>query len=160
MFSITIEPYNYSPTQFDQITYLCRDFEFFRYYLEYFQDRYYKVWIAQIQLQDKMIIAGVIVMARHSFNLYGDFLWVDQDFRNQGIGNQLLQFVEKYAIENGYRALIGETPETDVGAQRLYQKNGASLFGSSEPLYADPFKMLMFRKKFPENLDSPKNITE
>jgi len=154
MLSILIEPYIFSKAIFEQIQFLCRDFPYLSFYDEYFQDPYYKVWFARITSK----IVGIIVMSRHSFNLYGDFLWVDQDYRNQGIGNRLLQFVEQYAREHYYRAIIGETPEIDLGAQRLYQRFGAENIGQSLPIYSDPFKMMTFRKKFQANLDHPHPI--
>ncbi|MEZ4827400.1 MAG: GNAT family N-acetyltransferase [Bacteroidia bacterium] len=51
-------------------------------------------------------------------------LYVSHDFRNMGIGTLLLEAAKDWGRATGAGALVLETEVTNVGAQRLYEKNG------------------------------------
>jgi len=142
-----IKKYQNSPNEKDDITRICRDFSYFPAYQEFFSDQYYQVILASIEGNN----VGVGVCSRHGFVLSGDFLWLDEDFRNLGIGTKLLYHMLDMAKQRGLRALIGDTLETDLGAIRLYERIGGENIGQYENLYGDG-KQIMFRVKIPENM--------
>ncbi len=150
MGKITIKPYSHSTEELLKVRQLCRDFDYFEYYLEFFFDEYYRVFLAWDEEKAKPV--GVLVASRYSFNLSGDFLWVDANERRQGIAMALLQHLERVAREDGFRSLIWNTPETNQAAQSLYDKFGGEKVGTILPLYDDPFRLVIYRKIFPENL--------
>jgi N-acetylglutamate synthase-like GNAT family acetyltransferase len=72
-------------------------------------------------------------------------LWVDEDYRNQEYGKELLSTVEKIAIENGcisglVNALSFESPE-------FFQKQGYEIFGVSDA-YNDSILEYFLIKRF------------
>ena len=89
--STKINSYKFTPSELLDVRRICRDFTFLEFYLEYFQDHYYRPFF--IRINNKRV--GIMVLSRHSFVLYGDFLWVDQDYRDQGLETELLQYAEQ-----------------------------------------------------------------
>ncbi len=150
MGKIIIKPYNYTTAELLHVRQLCRDFSYFDVYLEFFFDKYYRVFLAWDE--EKSIPLGVMVASRYSFNMSGDFLWVDANARRQGIGMALLQHLEQVARQEGFRSLMWNTPETNDEAQTLYERFGGEKVGTVLPLYDDPFRLIIYRKIFPENL--------
>ena len=70
-------------------------------------------------------------------------LFVQPLLRNQGIGTQLLQAVTAHAVETGRKFIWLAVHEDNFWAQHLYQKEGYSLFTSSEqPEYMKWIKAL------------------
>ncbi len=59
-----------------------------------------------------------------------DILWVDEQYRNQGIGSLLLGEVERTAREKGCHLVHLDT--FDFQAKEFYEKNGYSVFGTLE----------------------------
>lgn len=57
-------------------------------------------------------------------------LWVDESYRKQGLGSQLLADVEKDFRENGCNIVLLDT--FDWQARGFYEKNGYSVFGTLE----------------------------
>lgn len=57
-------------------------------------------------------------------------LWVDEAYRKQGLGSQLLADVEKDFRENGCNIVLLDT--FDWQARGFYEKNGYSVFGTLE----------------------------
>ena len=53
-----------------------------------------------------------------------DALGVDKDYRNQGIGKKLLEFIKEYAKDNGCTDLRLTVNEENVNAIHLYKKVG------------------------------------
>lgn len=53
-----------------------------------------------------------------------DAMGVDEEFRNQGIGSKLLEYVRDYAKENGYTDLRLTVNEENLNARHLYEKMG------------------------------------
>jgi len=59
--------------------------------------------------------------------LHIDTLWVDEQYREQGIGSDLLKQIEASAVSKGFYGCHLET--TDFQAMEFYRKNGYEIFG-------------------------------
>ena len=59
-----------------------------------------------------------------------DFLWVDEAYRRQGLGSQLLREVEGVIKESGCTVIHLDT--FDWQARGFYEKHGYSVFGTLE----------------------------
>ena len=59
-----------------------------------------------------------------------DILWVDKQYRGQGLGSILLGDVEREAMEKGCHLVHLDT--FDFQAKEFYEKNGYSIFGTLE----------------------------
>ena len=76
------------------------------------------------------IIAGCLAIM-HCWNVVAiDILWVDDQYRGQGLGSILLGKVEREAMEKGCHLVHLDT--YDFQAKGFYEKNGYSLFGILE----------------------------
>ncbi|RJO61560.1 GNAT family N-acetyltransferase [candidate division WS5 bacterium] len=96
------------------------------------------VYIAFICEEDKEpigILVGGIKEAKHRVNItWGkiDHLFVKKEFRNKGIGTQLLKNFEKWAKQNGANREIVYTHTVNHSARKLYQREG---FEESEIIF-------------------------
>jgi putative acetyltransferase len=54
-------------------------------------------------------------------------MWVEPAFRGKGIASQILNELETWAIELGYKRCVLETGKKQVEAMQLYPKNGYQL---------------------------------
>lgn len=145
-----ISKYLFSDESIQKIQQICRDFKYFDVYSNYFKDPYYQVYIASID----EIWVGFFVFSRHSYNLYGDFLWVDEDYRNGKVGTKLLQMVIEMGKKEGYRSFIGDTLSTNTKAQKLYEQIGATKFGEFINLYGEGKEIMhQYRIIIEENLN-------
>lgn len=59
-----------------------------------------------------------------------DIIWVDEQYRGQGLGSILLGDVEREAMEKGCHLVQLDT--FDFQAKGFYEKNGYSVFGILE----------------------------
>jgi ribosomal protein S18 acetylase RimI-like enzyme len=142
--------YNNSEENLHDIQRICRDFKFFDSYSIFFKDPYYDVYLANIESKN----VGFIVLSRHSYNLCGDFLWVDEEYRNRKIGSKLLEMAINLGKTEGYRSFIGDALSTNIQAYRLYERIGATKFGEFINLYGEGKELIfMYRIVFSENLD-------
>ena len=73
------------------------------------------------------IVAGILSALGYWAALEIYLLWVNNDYRKQGIGTRLLQKAEAIAIENG--ALLSLTDTFSFHAPEFYLKNGYEVFG-------------------------------
>lgn len=88
-----------------------------------------EMFIAKI---DKKIIGYVLLSSRkwkkngyierNELNI--DAIGVDENYRNQGIGTKLIEYVKKYAKEKGYTDLRLTVNEENENARHLYEKMG------------------------------------
>lgn len=84
------------------------------------------LWV--IEGGDKSI--GYVVLSfGYSFEFHGrdafiDELFIEADYRGQGIGRQAIQFIEEQCKSAGVNALHLEVDRTNLAAQALYQKTG------------------------------------
>lgn len=143
----SIEIYERNHENLEIVKRICRDFGYFNFYLEFFEDDYYKVFFGKIS--NKKV--GIGVCSRHGIVMSGDFLWIDENFRKKGLGSFMITYMIEMTRNAGLRALIGDTLETDKGAIRLYQKIAGNSIGRYENLYGDGTQ-IMYRIKIPENM--------
>lgn len=78
------------------------------------------IWIA---LQNAIIVGTVSAMSKGEA-LYIRGMAVDPTLRGNGIGNALLECVEVFAIEGGFKSLFLSTTPFLSRAIRLYEKYG------------------------------------
>ena len=64
-------------------------------------------------------------------------LWVDEKYRRQGIGKELIYFAKSKAQEFGCRALILETQSCNEKAIAFYLSQGLKLFGFDRSCYGN-----------------------
>ena len=86
--------------------------------------------ITYVVKDDHNHIQGGIAAHYHWGRMQIDFLWINDQLRQQGIGKELLARVEAYAIEKGCTLLILDT--FSFQAPDFYKKNGFSVFGVIE----------------------------
>lgn len=88
-----------------------------------------EIFIARIENK----IVGYIILSKREGKKNGyryrkkldiDAMGVDEEFRNQGIGSKLLEYVRDYAKENGYTDLRLTVNEENLNARHLYEKMG------------------------------------
>jgi diamine N-acetyltransferase len=84
------------------------------------------LWL--IEGEDKAI-GYVAVTFGYSFEFHGrdafvDELFLEANYRGQGIGNQTMQFIEERCREFGVKALHLEVERTNSAALALYRKFG------------------------------------
>ncbi len=72
-------------------------------------------------------------------------LWVDEKYRNQGYGRNLLTSAEKKATENG--CISGLVNALSFQSPKFFQKNGYKIFGVSDG-YPDSIKEYFLIKRF------------
>jgi len=76
------------------------------------------------------IIAGCLAIM-YCWNVVAiDIIWVDEQYRGQGLGSILLGEVEREAMEKGCHLVHLDT--FDFQAKGFYEKNGYSVFGILE----------------------------
>ena len=74
------------------------------------------------------IIAGCVARMYCWNVLYIDILWVDKNYRNQGLGSKLLEYVEDTAKKKGCYLIHLDT--FDFQAKDFYFKHGYEVFGT------------------------------
>jgi len=84
-------------------------------------------------------LVGLIIGEPHAWN---GSLWVWEfhvleAYRNQGIGRQLMARVAEKAKRAGFRTLVCETQNTNVGAIEVYSKLGFKLEGIDLSYYSN-----------------------
>lgn len=55
---------------------------------------------------------------------YMDLIWVLPEYRKQGVGVNLLQFLEDYLRENGYTHLMTSSEKQEAAPQEWHKKQG------------------------------------
>lgn len=72
-------------------------------------------------------IAGILGGIGYWNGLEINILWVNDNYRGQGIGTQLLQYTENFAIQKG--ATVAMLDTFDFQAEGFYIKNGYTVVG-------------------------------
>ena len=67
--------------------------------------------------------------------LYFSNLYVDEKYRNKGIGSKILNFVFNYAKKNGYRDIILNVIK-DSWMQKWYERNGFEYIEDADGEYS------------------------
>ena len=80
--------------------------------------------------EDNKIIGGCLAKMYCWNVMYIDVLWIDETYRKQGVGMELLQEVEKIAIEKNCSLIHLDT--FDFQARDFYVKQGYDIFGILE----------------------------
>lgn len=95
--------------------------------------------ICYFAYDDKNVVGGIYGYIEYFGWLYVSLLYVEDDFRNRGIGSKLLHKMELYAQNNYCKGIYLNTWEFQ--AKIFYCKKGYTLFGKLEnavdhiPLY-------------------------
>jgi len=76
------------------------------------------------------VIGGILAVAALWHVLHVDTMWVNQEFRGNGIASKLLQDVEEYA--KGINCYLSYLETYDFQAKEFYIKNGYKIFGVLE----------------------------
>ncbi len=71
---------------------------------------------------------------------------VDPDFQKQGIGNEMLDFIEKRAIEFGVDELACDTPEGATHLINMYLKRGYRIIDKADWKITDYISVIMSKK--------------
>jgi ribosomal protein S18 acetylase RimI-like enzyme len=84
------------------------------------------LWL--IEHEDKAI-GYVALTFSYSFEFHGrdafvDELFIDENYRGQGVGKLVMQFIEERCKEFGVEALHLEVERTNLAGQALYKKAG------------------------------------
>ncbi len=90
------------------------------------------------------IIAGCIARMYCWNVLYIDILWVDEEYRNTGIGSKLLKYVENIARDKG--CYLAHLDTFDFQAKEFYLKYGYEIFGELKNC-PENHSRFYFRKK-------------
>jgi diamine N-acetyltransferase len=85
-----------------------------------------RIWLIECE---ERAIGYVALTMSYSFEFHGrdafvDELFLDENYRGQGVGSQALRFVEEKCREFGVNALHLEVERTNLAAQALYKKFG------------------------------------
>jgi GNAT superfamily N-acetyltransferase len=72
-------------------------------------------------------------------------LWVKEEYRKQGLGSEMLKYIEKVAIENG--ATISMLDTFDFQAEGFYLKNGYNIIGEIQD-FPKGHRRIYFSKRF------------
>jgi diamine N-acetyltransferase len=84
------------------------------------------LWLIE---SEEKAIGYVVLCFGYSFEFHGrdafiDELFLEADYRGQGIGRQAIQFIEEQCKSSGVKALHLEVARTNLAAQTLYKKTG------------------------------------
>ena len=94
------------------------------------QDELFESVSKKIVDEKSNTIAGCLAIM-YCWNVMAiDILWVDEQYRGQGLGSILLGEVEREAMEKGCHLVHLDT--FDFQAKEFYEKNGYSVFGTLE----------------------------
>lgn len=85
-----------------------------------------------IAAMDQGKIAGGLIAKQTYESIYINLLAVDEGYREQRIGSQLMQKIEEIALQRGMIHLTLTTKSYQALA--FYQKNGYEIFGSLEDM--------------------------
>ncbi len=88
------------------------------------------------------LVGGLVGMTCYSW-FYISFLWVEENLRGEGFGEQLLLEAEKQAKERGCKNSCLTT--FTFQARPFYEKNGYKIFGELED-YPENESLLFMRK--------------
>ena len=80
---------------------------------------------------DESRLVGYIWAYEHKYRderrVYVSEVRVEENYRGKGIGHQLLRAVQNTALDMGYKAMYIHAEATNVGAIKLYEKEGYEL---------------------------------
>jgi ribosomal protein S18 acetylase RimI-like enzyme len=77
-----------------------------------------------LALRDQEIVGIIKFSYFWATRPYIDLVWVKQDFRRQGIGKQLIHYLEEYLVKEGYTHLLTSAEAQDPTAQSWHRSQG------------------------------------
>lgn len=99
-------------------------------------------WITKkIEGEDGKVIAGCIGYANCWREAFLDNIWVEEKYRNQGLGKALMEAFEKEVKEKGCTLIHLDT--FDWQAKDFYEKLGYKIFGTCEDCPKDHKRFYM-----------------
>jgi len=143
---IGISAINIRPMQIDDVEQVCLiDRQSFTlpwpdnaYYHELKENPAAKLWVAEnVQLSDKRMIVGVIVIWLVLDEAHIATLAVHPDYRREGIGKRLLMVALQEAIQYGAGQALLEVRAKNQAAQALYRLFGFEVVGYRPRYYKD-----------------------
>jgi ribosomal protein S18 acetylase RimI-like enzyme len=105
---------------------------------------------------DEDRLVGIAIAEKQEWNRT---LWVwefhiDMEYRQRGLGRQLMDHLEKIGKENGCRVMVCETQNTNVPAIRFYRNIGFEVGAVDLSYYTNnditEFEVAVFMKRFIE----------
>ena len=79
------------------------------------------MWV--IENEDNVIgMGGLINQGNNTFEIKR--LRISTNYRNQGLGSELLEWIENYCRKNGVKRIYLDTTNRNSGAIRFYKKHG------------------------------------
>lgn len=69
-------------------------------------------------------VAGFSIKAINEIRAYLAYLVVRENFRNQGIGNLLIDYAIDYSKKKQFREILTQVDVCNINAKRLYEKKG------------------------------------
>jgi ribosomal protein S18 acetylase RimI-like enzyme len=97
-----------------------------------------------IKNEEEQVIGGILAGTTLK-TMYIERLWVDERYRSQNHGRDLLMTAERIAIENG--CISGQSWALSFQSPEFFQKLGYEIFGVSDG-YPDSIKEYFLIKKF------------
>lgn len=90
---------------------------------------------------------------------YIDLIWLKDEYRGQGIGKQLLSFLEEYLIQEGHLYLMTSSQKDELAPQKWHRTQGFLPCGelSSLNLPMDDVSEVFFYKKLTDTKKKMKN---
>jgi len=89
-------------------------------------------------------VVGGLFCETWSYGLYLDVFWIDEKYRHQGYGEQMIQEAERRGKELG--CMFAHTCTFTYQAPDFYQKMGYEVFGVNDE-YPDGIKQFFLKKR-------------
>jgi streptothricin acetyltransferase len=133
MVSFTERPFATSFTKIEGYRYDTDQIEMTRYRLE--QSKNALVMVAEQEGRLVGILEVEAEIWRNTALVWA--LFVDKQWRGQGVGAKLLREAEKWAKRKRFRAIVLETQTNNVPAIRFYEKHGYAISGFDRYFYSN-----------------------
>jgi len=73
--------------------------------------------------KEKLVGCGYLIKIHNDFNFYDIGMWVNPDFRKQGIATQIISYLKNHCIKNNFIPICGCAIE-NMTSQKTLEKNG------------------------------------
>lgn len=101
------------------------------------RSRISRCWVAQVDTDDKSVVAGSTVVWVVVDEMHIGTIAVDESFRRMGIASALMEAIHQQAKEEGLLKVYLEVRKSNLPAQNLYRKFGYEIVGVRKGYYAD-----------------------
>lgn len=72
---------------------------------------------------DKLLGCGYLIRVHRRWDFYDIGMWVNPDFRKQGIGTAIISYLKEYCLENNKKPICGCASE-NIASQKTLERNG------------------------------------